>query len=227
MSKNKQALELFLYKQGLQNKTLVELLPSLSSKTIEFLQKDLSLFEKKELVENENNDTLYIFTDGGCKNNGKKNAIAGYSVFFTDDTDSDFFQFNTSGLVIQEPSNQRGELSAILKCFNIISENKNLFQSKNIVIVSDSIYSINCITKWCKNWKSNGWKTSKGESIKNQDLIQEMTSLFDEMQSLCKVQFKHVFSHLKEPTEKNTLQHFLWYGNKRVDENVSIVIERN
>jgi ribonuclease HI len=226
MSKNKQSFELFLYKQNIQSKTLIELLPLLSSKTIELLSKDFSLLEKKNTNQEESN-TIYIFTDGGCKNNGKKNAVAGYGVFFSDDTSSNYFDFNTNGLVIQDPSNQRAELTAILKSFQIINDNKSLFENKDIILVTDSIYCINCITKWSKNWKSNGWKTSKGEPIKNQDLIQEIIGLFESNQNFCKIQFKHVFSHLKEPEEKNTLQYFLWYGNKRVDENISQILDRN
>jgi ribonuclease HI len=225
MSQNKQSLELFLYKQGLQSKTLVELIPSLTNKTIIYLLKDLG-FEKTNIKE-EKNDIIYIFTDGGCKNNGKKNAIAAYSVFFNDESESEYFQFNTSGLVIKEPSNQRAELTAILKSFQIIYENKELFEKKNIIIVSDSIYSINCITKWCKNWKLNGWKTSKNEIIKNQDVIQEMVQLYEKLQLICDIKFKHVFSHTVEPSEKDTLNYLLWLGNKRADENVSQVLERN
>lgn len=225
MSKNKQSLELFIYKQGLQSKTIIDLIDNLSSKTIELLEKDLSVLKKCD-IENDN-DNLYIFTDGGCKNNGKKNAIASYCVFFNDNPDSNYFQFNTSGLVIQAPSNQRAELTAILKSFQIISENKDLFEKKNITIVSDSIYSINCITKWCKSWKLNGWKTSKNEIIKNQEIIQEMVELYENLQLICKIQFKHVFSHTVEPQEKDTLNYILWLGNKRADENVSEVLERN
>jgi ribonuclease HI len=225
MSKNKQSLELFLYKQGLQSKTLVELMDNLSSKTIELLEKDLSILKKNENFSENNN--LYIFTDGGCKNNGKKNAIAAYSVFFNDDSESEYFQFNTSGLVIKDPSNQRAELTAILKSFQIIYENKQLFEKKNIIIVSDSIYSINCITKWSKNWKLNGWKTAKKEIIKNQEVIQEMVDLYEKLQLICKIEFKHVFSHTVEPIEKDTLHYIMWLGNKRADENVSEVLERN
>ena len=28
------------------------------------------------------------------------------------------------------------------------------------------MYSINCITKWVRGWKKNGWKDSKKEMLK-------------------------------------------------------------
>lgn len=225
MSKNKQTLELFLYKHNLQDKTLGNLLETLSSKTVELLIKDLSPF--KENSDGDGDDNLYIFTDGGCKNNGRKNAIAGYSVFFTDDETSNYYPFNTSGLVINDASNQRAELVAISKCFKCILENNEVFKNKNIIIVSDSIYSINCITKWSANWKLNGWKTAKGEQIKHMELIQEIIQNLEDVKEYCKISFKHIFSHTKEPEQKNTLQYTLWYGNKRVDENISILLEKN
>lgn len=227
MSKNKETLELFLYKNNLQSNSLADIIPNLSNKTIELLLKDLSLLEKNSISKSTEEENFYIFTDGGCKNNGKKNAIAGYSVFFNDDLESNYSQFNCTGLILSNPSNQCAELTAILKCLEIINNNKNLFDKKNIIIVSDSIYSINCITKWSKNWKTNGWKTSKGEIIKNVEVIQKLIELFDSISDFCTVKFKHIFSHTVEPQDKNTLQYFLWYGNNKADQNVNLLLENN
>jgi ribonuclease HI len=45
-----------------------------------------------------------------------------------------------------------------------------------MIIYTDSMYSINCVTSWIHNWLKNGWKTSTSD-VKNRDLIEELYSL--------------------------------------------------
>ena len=49
------------------------------------LDKSSTFFEKNEniIVKNSKNEkkTITIYTDGACKNNGKKNAIAGIGIY--------------------------------------------------------------------------------------------------------------------------------------------------
>lgn len=217
MSKKADSLELFLYKTKLNTKTLVDVIPHLTSSTIESLLKDLSVLQR-DINENDINNKCYIFTDGGCKNNGRSNAKAAYSVYFEDDS-----SLNKSGLVISEPTNQKAELTAILRCIEILNENYELFSEKEVILVTDSMYSINCITKWSKNWKKNGWKNAKGEPIKNKELIMEIVELYEKIDNPPK--FQHVFSHTKEPSEKDTLAYKLWYGNYQVDKILNEILE--
>lgn len=162
---------------------------------------------------------LYIFSDGNCKSNGKKNARGGYSVYFGKELP--FLQFNMTSLggVTHIPTNNIMELNSILYIFKTLSENLSLFKDINIVIVSDSQYSINAITKWSDNWIKNGWKNSKGEEVKNKELIQEILELKNKTSG--NVKFKHVFSHLKEPKNKESLEWFIWNGNNIVDTNIN------
>lgn len=39
-------------------------------------------------------------------------------------------------------------------------------------IITDSRYSISCITDWSKRWKINDWKTSQGKAVENRELIE-------------------------------------------------------
>lgn len=216
---SKKDFEIFLYKNKLNTQTLIELLPQLTSNTIKNLMKDLGYNENEN--KNESEQEFYIFTDGGCKKNGKSGAIAGYSVFFTEDEDSIFYNFNTTKKVLIEPTNNKAELSGIKYIFQTIYENKDLFKDKKVVICTDSMYCINCIEKWSKNWKSNNWMNAKGESVKNQDIIKKILDIKDILQDFLEIKFKHVFSHIQEPIDKNSLQYKLWYGNKVVDDNIN------
>lgn len=210
--------EIYLYKNKLNTQTLLDLLPQLSSQTIKSITKDLGF------KENEKEDELYVFTDGGCKKNGKSDAVAGYSVFFTDNEDSILYKFNTTKNILKDPTNNKAELSGIKYVFQTIDENIDVFKNKNIVICTDSMYSINCIEKWAKNWQKNNWLNAKGEPVKNQDIIKKIISLKEKLTDTVQIKFKHVFSHLKEPEDKSSLEYKLWYGNKKVDDNINLLL---
>ena len=220
-SKYHQHLQIFLYKNKLNENTLLDLLNKFSTTTIKHIINDLNIIEP---IKDQNE--LYIFSDGNCKGNGKKHAKAGYSVIFMDknsDSDSDnslFSKFNKTRLLVSEPTNNKAELSGIKYIFKCISENQDLFKDKKNIICTDSMYSINCIDKWSKTWIKNGWKNSKNEEVKNKELIQEICTLKDNINNI-NITFKHIMSHTKEPQDKNSLEWLLWYGNHKVDSNIN------
>lgn len=47
-------------------------------------------------------------------------------------------------------------------------------------IVTDSQYSINCVTDWYKGWSKRGWKKSDGSAVVNVDLVKSIRGLIDE-----------------------------------------------
>lgn len=208
-------LEAFLYKKKLNETKLLNVINKFSVTTIKNIMNDL------DMSLTEVNNDFYIFSDGNCKSNGKKYAKAGYSVFFTDDKGSEFYNLNKTELITSEPTNNKAELSGIKYIYKTILENQELFKNKRNIICTDSLYSINCIDKWSKNWKKNGWKNSKGEEVKNKNLIQEILNMRDMIDDKIKIKFKHILSHTKEPLNKNSLEWLLWYGNNRVDTNIN------
>lgn len=209
-------LEIFLHRNKINLKSILELLPRLSSKVVGYILKDLEEFQTKENITRDNK--VYVFTDGNCKNNGKQNAKAGYGVFFTEDESSPLCKFNTSGLVLVEPTNQKAELTAIYKLFTILHENVDIFTQKHIIVCTDSQYSIKCITDWSKKWLENNWKTSKGAQVKNAEIINNIIQIKTQLESNgIEIGFKHVFSHQPPPTETNSLEYTLWKGNCVVD----------
>jgi len=62
-------------------------------------------------------------------------------------------------------TNQRAELTAIQRALEIVPS------ARDVQILTDSQYSINCVTKWCTGWEKNGWLNSKKDAVENQDLI--------------------------------------------------------
>ena len=148
-------------------------------------------------------DRSYVFTDGSCINNGKKNSYGGYGVFFSKNNVKNVSQ-KMSGKV----TNNKAELSAILEALKLLTPELKYY------IVSDSEYSINCVTKWFRGWEKNNWKTSKGTPVLNRDLIEPIIIAL----RVLNVKFLHVNSHLPKPDDKSGMEYKLWYGNKMADE---------
>ena len=163
-----------------------------------------------------------VFTDGGCLSNGKKGAKAAYAVFFGD---NDLLNFNNS--FADEPSNQKAELMAIQKALDIMLLSGNFPPESHVIICSDSMYSINCLTRWYDNWVKNGWKTASKQPVKHKEIIIRCKELIDDLQRVRKVtvSFKHVFSHTSEP-RPNTLHWTLWYGNSKADQMVQDALRK-
>lgn len=107
------------------------------------------------------NDILNIYTDGSSLSNGKVGARAGVGVYFGDDDPRNVAEPLDGDL----QTNQRAELQAMVRALEIAPANQN------VRILTDSKYSINCVTQWATGWKKKGWKTAQGEEVKNQDLI--------------------------------------------------------
>jgi ribonuclease HI len=184
--------------------------------------KDDNNFQEK-LVEYKNvflkQDTIFVFTDGSCCGNGKAHATAGIGIYIP------CLKVNISqpldaalgSVYLQHTvnTNQRAELTAILKALivlstQLMSTNKN----SNIEIHSDSMYSINCVTKWYKTWERNGWMNSTSKPVMNKDIIQRIVEILKESKN---VKFCYVKAHTKEPS-KDSVDHFLWQGNNIADE---------
>jgi ribonuclease HI len=163
----------------------------------------------------------YIFVDGGCIDNGKKNARAAFSVIF-----EKHHIFNTCKLLKNKPTNNRAELQAILHSFKIINNNQSEFKNHCITIVSDSMYSINCIDNWSQKWIINGFKASNGKIISNKDLVQDILNIKQKLQlNGLFITFQHINSHQAKPYNINSLEYKLWYYNYLVDLNIKQLLK--
>jgi ribonuclease HI len=230
MSKYHHQLQIFLYKNKLNEQSITDLLGKFSTTTVKHIINDLgtSNVMLQGIVDaSKDSNELYIFSDGNCRGNGKKYARAGYSAFFTDNNDSPYYKFNKTRLVGSEPTNNKAELSGIKYIFKTILENQELFKDKKNIICTDSMYSINCIDKWSKSWSKNGWKNSKGQDVKNKELIQGILNSQESINQDIKIIFKHVPAHMQEPNDKKSLEWIMWYGNNKVDSNINELLDKS
>jgi ribonuclease HI len=131
---------------------------------------------------------MRVFTDGSCTSNGKKNSKAGYAAWFPDHP-----EWSSSHRVPEneEQTNNRAELSAINLAVKTLEDKGEV--DCDLVIYSDSDYSINCLSTWLPGWMNRGWKTAAGTDVQHQDLIKDTTSRLSKFKS-------HRFVHVKAHT---------------------------
>ena len=175
------------------------------------------------------NPYIRVFTDGACKNNGKKNAKGGFGIYI--DTNLNFIETRTFSGPVEDPTNNRCELLAIVMGLYVIHRHlKTIVRFKPDVTISiedielslytDSQYSYNCAVKWINNWSRNNWVKANGEDVKNIDMLSDI----DKYTKLILVhnhrgiRFHHVRSHRPRPKgSKKTDEYRIWYGNDLAD----------
>lgn len=154
---------------------------------------ELAATKPQARVDN-NNDILYIYTDGACRANGRRSAVAGVGVFFGDDDPryASPTSFSPTHLTrpppqnrnLSEPlpgprqTNQRAELTAIKRALDLTPLNRSVH------IFSDSKYAINCVTTWFRAWRQNNWHTSSKRAVENRDIIEEILARIEEREVL-------------------------------------------
>ena len=99
---------------------------------------------------------VVAFTDGACSGNP---GPGGWGAILT---------FNGEERELSggeaETTNNRMELMAAISALEALK------RPSAILIVTDSKYVLDGLTKWIKGWKARGWKTADGKPVKNQDL---------------------------------------------------------
>ena len=208
----KKQLQTRLSSPAFKDKSVHELVELLSDTTMKGILEDTTVSSL----------TTNVFTDGGSMANGKKNARAAYSVYFENP--------ELSGLNVTKPvdkslmqTNNVAELSGILEAFKIIQNNKKSIKTP-VVLYSDSLYSIKCITQWYKGWVKNGWKNAKGEPVKNKELIQQILDIISTFDVVTIIE--HVKSHQPEPENKDSVAWRIWNGNDICDRNIRELLKK-
>ncbi|WP_394131846.1 viroplasmin family protein [Shewanella maritima] len=131
------------------------------------------------------NKDVVIFTDGGCEPNPGK-AGSGIAVYRQGKLTSLWY-----GLYDANGTNNTAELNALHQA--LLMAKQAIERGMSVHILSDSQYSINCISQWAYGWKAKGWTKKSGE-IANLSLIQQAHTLFDDLSS--KITLEHVAAHI-------------------------------
>ena len=99
---------------------------------------------------------IHLYTDGGCIGNPGPGGWAAVLV------SGDHYK-EISGR-FRDTTNNRMELRGAIEGLEQIK------RASDVVVITDSAYVRDGITKWIHAWQRNGWRTANKKPVKNRDL---------------------------------------------------------
>ena len=166
---------------------------------MKFLNKKSNILIANNILSNQDysfNPDYYVYTDGACKHNGKNYSRAGIGIYFGLNNDR-----NVSIKLEGSHTNNTAELLAIIHTYPLIEN--DIIQEKKIVIVSDSIYALRCVSTFGEKCYKKNWNVS----IPNKNLVQEIYELYKDKSN---IKFMHIHAHTNKQDEHS-------YGNQQAD----------
>jgi len=135
--------------------------------------------------------SICVYIDGSCINNGKSNAKAGYGVFFDyNDTRNEY------GNIVGKQSNNTGELTALIRALEIL---KNEIDDKKIIdIYTDSEYVIKCSGNYGSKLAKNNWKTQENKEPPNLKLLQKIYELYNPNKKTININYIKAHTNLSD-----------------------------
>ena len=138
-------------------------------------------------------EEIHIYTDGSAIGNP---GPGGYGVVLM--MDGKTMELSQG---FSHTTNNRMEMLAVITALEKIPEPH---RTRNVVVHSDSQYTINGITKgWAKSWKRRDWKKADGQPALNPDLWKRMLAITE---LYPKLTFKWVRGHAGDPLNERVDQ---------------------
>ncbi|MEC9250190.1 MAG: ribonuclease HI [Pseudomonadota bacterium] len=97
----------------------------------------------------------------------------------------------------RDTTNNRMEMQAAIEALKALKK-----PGRSVILITDSVYLRDGITKWIHGWKKRNWKTADKKPVKNVDLWQELEALTQAHD----IEWRWVKGHAGDP------------GNERADE---------
>lgn len=97
----------------------------------------------------------------------------------------------------RDTTNNRMEMQAAIEALKALKK-----PGRSVILITDSVYLRDGITKWIHGWKKRNWKTADKKPVKNVDLWQELEALTQNHE----IEWRWVKGHAGNP------------GNERADE---------
>lgn len=119
--------------------------------------------------------TIIAYTDGGCRGNGKENAIGAYGITMSYTDSSGKTYVKEISKAFEGVTNNQMELQAVIECLKALKE------KCEVILMTDSKYVCNAINEhWLEGWKKRGWVNSSKQPVKNMEQWQELDSLLQQ-----------------------------------------------
>ncbi len=112
-------------------------------------------------------ETITIYADGGCSGNP---GPGGWAAIIFDGAEETILSGGA-----RNTTNNRMELTAVIRALEEAS--RRFKAGAALSVYTDSQYVKKGITEWIRKWRTNGWKNSAGDPVKNRDLWSELHEL--------------------------------------------------
>lgn len=114
------------------------------------------------------------YTDGGCRGNGKVDAIGAYGIVLSFDDNNGKTHVKEICKAFKGVTNNMMELQAVIEALKALKE------PCKIAIMTDSKYVCNAINeKWLEGWIRKGWVNSAKQPVKNKEQWEELVPLLE------------------------------------------------
>lgn len=146
---------------------------------------------------------ILIFLDGACSNNGAGGVARGGSaaVFGPRSSKEAWAIYYPLPLDGAAHTSNRAELNAAIIVLS--AEHWHNDGHEKLVLATDSQYLVLGISQYIHVWRRNGWRTSRGEPVKNRDLWETIYDKLRELESLgFLVQFWLIPRHLNHEADR-------------------------
>lgn len=138
------------------------------------------------------NDTIYVFTDGGIRNQNKKSKDNNITTL-----GSHSFILYLNGKEYEHVECQRDSTSNREELLGILHGLQKLKRKDlPVIVVSDSQYCVNSLSLWLPKWKKNKWISSTKEPVKNRDILESLDEVISEFDNIT---FEWVRGHNNHP----------------------------
>lgn len=125
-----------------------------------------------------------IYCDGACEPNPGE-AGSGVVVYRQGQLAELWY-----GMYTPNGTNNTAELNALHQA--LLMAQREIEKGNSVEVLSDSMYSLNCIRTWAAGWEKKGWKKQDGE-IKNLEIIKTTYALYNLVRD--KIRLTHVAGH--------------------------------
>lgn len=122
---------------------------------------------------------IAIFVDGACVGNGTFHARAGMGVYFGPDSRYNVSQRLWDGAQTNQRAELRAAILALEKVTQLVDDKR--LQTRNVVLISDSSYTVQAMTDWVYRWRNNGWKNCRGMEVTNRDDFERLDELIEDL----------------------------------------------
>lgn len=134
-------------------------------KELEDKAASLTLSPSHREVSSRQDPGFVVFCSGSALDNGSDDGHAAFACVFLEREDWDIVE-----LLDGASKSNRAVYCAALRAIQRVNE-LDPEQVCALTICSNSQLLINTMTKWISTYRTNGWRTSKGKAVKNQDIL--------------------------------------------------------